>query len=482
MNMKEKAIEKTKRLYLLSRTLLVIAIWVCSINWISNAGALTRNAHGASAGNPIIEFTFVPPYGSSDNLIGRIRDVDPINYKVAVYIFVEGSGWWTKPTFAQPLTPIRSDSTWTCDITTGGNDAYATRIHAFLLPNGVNPPQAGGLTDLPASLFTISVANVSATRSPKMVVFSGYEWWVKTSAVPVGPGPNYFSDSAENIWVDSLGQLHLKMTQRNGRWHCSEVVLRNSLGYGRYVFQLTGKIGRLDPNVVLGLFTWDNASAEFHREIDIEFSRWSVATDPNAQYVVQPWDRPGNRQRWVIPTALDFSTHSFIWKPDSISFLSTKGHQTAAPLDSIIYSWNYKGPNIPTHGNENARINLWLFNGQAPTDTAEVEVIIKKFIFDARTSVDERRGTTPGRYYLAQNHPNPVNASTSIRYTLPRESRVSIRVYNLAGREVEVMVDQHNFAGEHVIVWRAGDLPSGIYFYRLESERWKEIKQLVVLK
>jgi len=482
MNMKEKAIEKTKRLYLLSRTLLVIAIWVCSINWISNAGALTRNAHGASAGNPIIEFTFVPPYGSSDNLIGRIRDVDPINYKVAVYIFVEGSGWWTKPTFAQPLTPIRSDSTWTCDITTGGNDAYATRIHAFLLPNGVNPPQAGGLTDLPASLFTISVANVSATRSPKMVVFSGYEWWVKTSAVPVGPGPNYFSDSAENIWVDSLGQLHLKMTQRNGRWHCSEVVLRNSLGYGRYVFQLTGKIGRLDPNVVLGLFTWDNASAEFHREIDIEFSRWSVATDPNAQYVVQPWDRPGNRQRWVIPTALDFSTHSFIWKPDSISFLSAKGHQTAAPPDSIIYSWNYKGPNIPTHGNENARINLWLFNGQAPTDTAEVEVIIKKFIFDARTSVDERRGTTPGRYYLAQNHPNPVNASTSIRYTLPRESRVSIRVYNLAGREVEVMVDQHNFAGEHVIVWRAGDLPSGIYFYRLESERWKEIKQLVVLK
>ena len=364
----------------LSRILSIISILICQTSWSSNAGSPSPNKPLALAATPSIEFTFIPPYGSSENLRGRIHNVD-LNHQVAVYIFVEGSGWWTKPTFAQPLTPIRSDSTWTCDITTGGNDAYATRIHAFLLPNGVNPPQAGGLTDLPASLFTISVVTVSTMRSPKTISFSGYEWWVKTSAVPVGPGPNYFSDSSENVWVDSLGELHLKMTQRNGAWYCAEVVLKNSLGYGRYVFSLKGKVGQLDPNVVLGLFTWDNASAESHREIDIEFSRWGVATDPNAQYVVQPWDRPGNRQRWMIPPALNFSTHSFDWRPDSIAFLSVRGQQSATPRDSVIYFWHYKGPNIPSRGNENARINLWLFNGQPPTDTSEVEVIITKFIY-----------------------------------------------------------------------------------------------------
>jgi hypothetical protein len=474
MQQRHKTFSTNGSIHQLSPILVFISILIFQTSW-------GHNADSPSPNTPAIEFTFIPPYGSSDDLRGRVRNVD-LNHKVAVYIFVEGAGWWTKPNFAQPLTTIQSDSTWTCDITTGGNDAYATKIHAFLLPNGVNPPQAGGLPDLPPSLSTISVANVSATRSPKAISFSGHAWWVKGSAVPVGPGPNYFSDSAENVWVDSLGQLHLKMTQRNGRWHCSEVVLKNSLGYGRYVFQITGKVGRLDPNVVLGLFTWDNASAEFHREIDIEFARWGVATDPNAQYVVQPWDRPGNRQRWMIPTALDFSTHGFIWRPDSIAFLSAKGHQTAAPPDSIIYSWNYKGPNIPTHGNENARINLWLFNGQAPTDTAEVEVIIKKFIYDARTSVDERRGSMPSRYYLSHNHPNPFTVSTRIRYSIPQASQVSLKVYDLAGREVDVLVDHRDFAGEHEVVWQARNLPNGIYFYRLESERQVETKKLLVLR
>ncbi|MBI3195304.1 MAG: hypothetical protein HYZ34_12690, partial [Ignavibacteriae bacterium] len=220
----------------------------------------------AIAQNPLIEFTYIPRYGTSEDLQGRIYNLNPANYKVAVYIFVEGSGWWTKPTFAQPLTSIRSDSTWTCDITTGGSDIYATGIHAFLLPNGVNPPQAAGLSDLPTSLDTISVANVGTVRYGRSLSFSGYDWWVKASVTPIGPGPNYFSDSQENVWVDSLGQLHLRITQRNGRWNCPEVISKSSPGYGRYIFQVTGRLGQLDRNVVLGLFTWDNASAENHRE------------------------------------------------------------------------------------------------------------------------------------------------------------------------------------------------------------------------
>jgi len=475
--MKRKTIAKIKSVYVLT-----ILILVYSTYWSGNAIALKRNAHGESLGNPIIEFTRIPPYGSSENLTGRVRNVDANTHQVAVYIFVEGAGWWTKPTFAQPLTPIRSDSTWTCDITTGGNDAYATGIHAFLLPNGVNPPQAGGLTDLPASLFTVSVANVSIMRSPKTISFSGYEWWVKAGALPVGPGPNYFADSAENVWVDSLGQLHLKITQRNGQWHCAEVVLKKSLGYGRYVFTLKGKIGALNPNAVLGLFTWDNASAEFHREIDIEFSRWGVATDPNAQYVVQPWDRAGNRQRWVIPPALNFSTHSFDWKPDSIIFLSARGQQPGAPRDSTIYSWNYKGPHIPTRGNENPRLNLWLFNGQPPTDQAEVEVIVTKFIFEARTSVDGYGNAVPFGYSLSQNYPNPFRTATRVRYSLPQASAVRLKVYDLRGREVEILVNQRQAAGEHEVKWQADKLPAGLYFYRLQYEDRMETKKLVLLK
>jgi hypothetical protein len=68
-------------------------------------------AQTSSSVSPLIEFTFIPSYGSSLNLEGRVSNVDPDSYKVAVYIFIEGAGWWTKPYFAQPLTPIQSDST-----------------------------------------------------------------------------------------------------------------------------------------------------------------------------------------------------------------------------------------------------------------------------------------------------------------------------------------------------------------------------------
>lgn len=69
-------------------------------------------------GNPVIEFTYAPPYGSFQNLEGQVWHVKPSDYKVAVYIYV--AGWWTKPYWDRPLTTIQSDGSWICDITTGG--------------------------------------------------------------------------------------------------------------------------------------------------------------------------------------------------------------------------------------------------------------------------------------------------------------------------------------------------------------------------
>jgi len=441
------------------------------------------NVVGAS---PIIEFTFIPPYGSTLDLEGRVREVNPADHKVAVYIFVEGAGWWTKPYFAQPLTPIQNDSTWICDITTGGSDIYATKIRAFLLPNGVDPPLVGGQATLPASLDTISVANVYTIRTPKTISFSGYEWWVKASVGRVGPGPNYFSDSTENVWVDGQGWLHLKITQRNGEWYCPEVISKNSFGYGKYVFYVTRRIGQLDRNVVLGLFTWDDSPEESHREIDIEFSRWGVQTDTNAQYVVQPWDQAGNRHRWMMPELSDSSTHSFQWKPDSIYFLSVKGRQSVPPFDSIIHSWHYTGSSVPTHGNENARINLWLFNGNPPADTTEVEVIITKFEYYLVTSVDDQSEgsamNVPSSYVLYQNYPNPFNPTTKIRFTLPKSSYVTLSVYSLLGQEIETLVSGKYAAGEYEVEWKAKSYASGVYLCRLQAGEVVETKKVVLLK
>lgn len=113
--------------------------------------------------SPSIEFTSVPAYGSFNDLKGRVLNADPASYRVAVYIKV-GSGWWTKPSFAAPLTAIASNGTWTTDITTGGSDQNATEIAAFLVPASYSPPQMQGGTTLPSTLN--AYPNVSVTRNP----------------------------------------------------------------------------------------------------------------------------------------------------------------------------------------------------------------------------------------------------------------------------------------------------------------------------
>jgi hypothetical protein len=133
-----------------------------------------------------IEFTSVPAWGTYANLQGAISNAVPSEHGVAVYIYVEG--WWTKPYFAAPVTTISADGTWTCDITTGGADQDATRIIAFLVPNGYSPPLMSGQSTLPQALYDTALDYAYAERSPhyRTLTFSGLTWTVKASILTPG--------------------------------------------------------------------------------------------------------------------------------------------------------------------------------------------------------------------------------------------------------------------------------------------------------
>jgi hypothetical protein len=111
---------------------------------------------------PAIGFTSVPPRGSQAILQGQVYYVDPGAYNVAVYIYVDG--WWTKPYWNQNSTPINSNGTWICDITTGGLDTSASQVAAFLIPRSYHPPNLSGQPNFPQSLESKAVAKVHITR------------------------------------------------------------------------------------------------------------------------------------------------------------------------------------------------------------------------------------------------------------------------------------------------------------------------------
>lgn len=88
----------------------------------------------------------------------------------------------------------------------------------------------------------------------------------------------------------------------------------------------------------------------------------------------------------------------------------------------------------------------------------------------------------PDRFELYPNYPNPFNPSTSIRFDLPQPSPVRIAIYNVAGAEVDVLVQREMEAGSHRVVWNALGRPSGIYYCRIQAGGWSTVRSLVLLR
>jgi 5'-nucleotidase len=119
--------------------------------------------------------------------------------------------------------------------------------------------------------------------------------------------------------------------------------------------------------------------------------------------------------------------------------------------------------------------DLHICNG----DTTEFQVLAN-YVSALDTISPERRGniispvknspfTAPMEYKLNQNYPNPFNPSTEIGYQVSTDSHVMLKIYDMLGRTIAVLVDEQKPAGKHSIVWNASHVSSGVYFYRFEA-------------
>jgi len=316
-----------------------------------------------------------------EKMAGTVSGVNREECRVVV--FARTNTWYVQPYAASPYTTI-SNGKWETDTHLG--DEYA----ALLVKSSYKPtattdtlPKVGGdvlaIVRVPAkvqsALNSVSSASTSAdvtSSDMRTLQFSGYEWRVKSSSGRVGPGPNYFSDSKNNVEVDAKGRLHLRITQHDGRWHCAEVISTRSFGYGTYRFYVDTTFDNMDPRVVLGLFTWSDAPDYSNREIDVEVSRWGKKQNKNGQFVVQPYTKPENIRRFALPAIASESTHAFDWTLGRVHFSSAIGGHIVR--DEVFTS------RIPTPSDENARMNLWI-SGHRVKHEGDFEVTIRRFAF-----------------------------------------------------------------------------------------------------
>jgi endoglucanase len=107
---------------------------------------------------------------------------------------------------------------------------------------------------------------------------------------------------------------------------------------------------------------------------------------------------------------------------------------------------------------------------------------VRKWNDIASAVADNAGHSLPVQYSLQQNYPNPFNPSTVIRYTLPHGTDVELTVYNTRGQRMAVLVQGYRDVGEHEVRFEGGSLAAGVYFYRLKTKDFEDMKKLVLLR
>jgi hypothetical protein len=131
----------------------------------------------------------------------------------------------------------------------------------------------------------------------------------------------------------------------------------------------------------------------------------------------------------------------------------------------------------------NARFVKLIIN--QPNKTSGAWRQITEFKVSSEAKLAKKLGDEPVQplsFALYQNYPNPFNPMTIIRYEIPNDELVTIRVFDLSGRELETLVSDTQSAGMHEVVWNAANYASGIYFYRIEAGTFKKLQRMVLIK
>lgn len=150
------------------------------------------------------------------------------------------------------------------------------------------------------------------------------------------------------------------------------------------------------------------------------------------------------------------SKASNVW--EKIGFLSGAGNSNS------IRNYEFKDQNL-CNGKCTYRLKQ-VDNDGAYEYSSEVDVLIN----------------SPAEFSLAQNFPNPFNPSTKIKYSIPEAGIVTIKIYDLLGREIDVLVDEYKDAGIYEQEYHAGDLANGFYFYNLTSGNYTEVRKMLLIK
>ena len=192
----------------------------------------------------------------------------------------------------------------------------------------------------------------------------------------------------------------------------------------------------------------------------------------------------------LLPTNGAVKVHFFMGDPDNGGTLleSVIGQQDIFTETGIVsrgtsvVEFDWKVPNtIPRYSRIYAVLDPDNSFEEIHEDNNKAWSVL--YVEGGVTAVPENAGSeVPGKFALYANYPNPFNSTTTITYELPGESKVKLTVFDIRGRTVAVLVNNNKAAGVHSTQFDAGSLASGLYFYRLEADKFSQTRKLLFVK
>ncbi|MEJ5352701.1 MAG: kelch repeat-containing protein [Melioribacteraceae bacterium] len=197
---------------------------------------------------------------------------------------------------------------------------------------------------------------------------------------------------------------------------------------------------------------------------------------------------------WISTNSMKYGR----WGHD-IYFLKSKNYLLIIGGNSSYETWETYDPInllpieaglLPinnTYTNNSVQLNddrIALIGGLESDESSGVLSLLptkKCYILNLVTNIEELQKIKED-YILLQNYPNPFNPSTTIEYYLPRSGKVTIKIFDSLGKEIETLVNEHKQAGLYQIIFNARNLPSGVYYYTLEYDNNRITKKMTLLK
>lgn len=141
------------------------------------------------------------------------------------------------------------------------------------------------------------------------------------------------------------------------------------------------------------------------------------------------------------------------------------------------------------NGNEAGLVAYWKFDEGSGTVTNDATsnnndgtISGATWVVSNITDVEQSDGKLPANYSLEQNYPNSFNPSTTINYSIPTSEFVTLKVYDMLGNQVATLVDEYKPVGSYEVDFITAGLPTGVYFYKLQTGSFVETKKMILLK